>query len=114
MEVVPKDLNNIRACMMCSLLKNTEQFIIDGCDNCDQWLSLKNNRERVLECTSPNYEGMISLTNPDESWVARWQGIRGLVRGMYAISVMGKMPSHIQRELERQGRKYKSRDLGMK
>ena len=34
-------------------------------------------------------------------------------RGMYAVSVMGKLPSYIQRELERQGIKYKSRDLGI-
>lgn len=113
MDIVPKDLNHLRACLMCSLLKNVEQFEIDGCDNCDQWLSLRNNRERVMNCTSPNYDGMIALTNPDDSWVARWQKLRGMVRGMYAISVTGKLPPHISREIERKGIKYKSRDLGI-
>ncbi len=56
---------------------------------------MKNNREMVYDCTSNNFDGycvlfycvyvlllmilinfrMLALTNPDESWVAKWQKI---------------------------------------
>jgi transcription elongation factor SPT4 len=31
--------------------------------------------ERVAECTSINFDGMIAMLKPDESWVAKWQRI---------------------------------------
>lgn len=47
---------------------------------------------------------------PEDSWVARWQRIDTLVRGCYAISVSGKLPGHVVRELKARGVTYKTRD----
>lgn len=34
-----------------------EQFEYAGCDNCERYLRLKNNKENILACTSPNFDG---------------------------------------------------------
>jgi transcription elongation factor SPT4 len=36
---------------------------------------MRNQAERVDECTSANFDGMIAVIKPEESWVARWQRI---------------------------------------
>jgi transcription elongation factor SPT4 len=89
-------------------------FEQQGCDNCEDYLSLKGNHDRVFECTSSNFEGMIALMQPEESWVAKWQRIAHHVKGMYAVSVTGVLPKRIQRELEDQRRTYRSRDVSLK
>jgi hypothetical protein len=32
-------------------------------------------RDMVHECTSANFDGLIAVMKPSESWTARWQGI---------------------------------------
>ncbi|KAG1651819.1 Transcription elongation factor SPT4 [Nymphon striatum] len=59
MESIPKDLRNLRACLLCSMVKTFEQFEMDGCDNCDEFLGMKNNRDGVYECTSSNFDGYL-------------------------------------------------------
>uniref|UniRef100_A0A182SPW7 Spt4/RpoE2 zinc finger domain-containing protein n=1 Tax=Anopheles maculatus TaxID=74869 RepID=A0A182SPW7_9DIPT len=34
-----------------------DQFETDGCDNCEDFLRMKNNREQVYDCTSNNFDG---------------------------------------------------------
>lgn len=111
---IPNDLRNLRACLLCSLIKSTSMFEQHGCDNCEEYLSMKGNHDRVFECTSSNFEGMIALMQPEESWVAKWQRIAHHVKGMYAVSVTGVLPKRIQRELAEQGRTYRSRDVSLK
>lgn len=36
---------------------------------------MRGSAERVAECTSLLYDGMIAMIEPSESWVARWQRI---------------------------------------
>ncbi|EDO41912.1 predicted protein [Nematostella vectensis] len=110
METIPKELRNLRACLLCSLIKTLEQFEYDGCENCEKYLRLKNNKENILSCTSPNFDGVISIISTEDSWVARWQRIESKVKGCYAVSVTGKLPSHIVRELKSRGITYTSRD----
>ncbi|XP_076364175.1 transcription elongation factor subunit spt4 [Tachypleus tridentatus] len=109
-ESVPKDLRNLRACLLCSMIKTIEQFEFDGCDNCEEYLGMKNNRDLVYDCTSSNFDGFIGLMGPEDSWVAKWQRISRMAKGVYAVSVSGKLPSGIIRELKSQGIAYKSRD----
>lgn len=52
-----------------------DQFEYEGCDNCDEFLRMKNNRDNVYDCTSSNFDGMIALMSPEDSWVAKWQRI---------------------------------------
>ncbi|CAN7987082.1 unnamed protein product [Ixodes hexagonus] len=110
LESIPKDLRNLRACLLCSMIKTFEQFEFDGCDNCDEYLHMKNNRDMVYDCTSSNFDGMIALMNPEDSWVAKWQRISRKAKGIYAISVSGRLPPATVRELKSRGITYKSRD----
>ena len=34
-----------------------DQFEYDGCENCDEYLHMKNNRDAVYVCTSSNFDG---------------------------------------------------------
>lgn len=50
-DTLPRDMRGLRACLFCSLIKTMDQFENDGCDNCDQFLALKHDFEKVHECT---------------------------------------------------------------
>jgi len=114
LQTVPKDLRNLRACLLCSLVKTIEQFEFDGCDNCEEYLHMKGNRDVVYDCTSSNFDGMISMISPDDSWVAKWQRIERFARGCYAVSVTGKLPPGIVRDLRSRGIEYRPRDTSTK
>ncbi|RWS25453.1 transcription elongation factor SPT4-A-like protein [Leptotrombidium deliense] len=107
---VPRDSRNLRACLLCSMIKSFEQFEFEGCDNCEEVLGMKQNREMIYDCTSNNFDGFVALTSPEESWVAKWLKINRLAAGIYAISVSGKLPAGIIRELKSRGIPYKTRD----
>ncbi|KAG8200198.1 hypothetical protein JTE90_024980 [Oedothorax gibbosus] len=110
LESVPKDLRSLRACLLCSIIKSVDQFEFDGCDNCEEYLGLKNNRDLVYDCTSSNFDGMIALMGGEDSWVAKWQRISRNAKGVYAISICGRLPQGVIRELKSRGITYKSRD----
>ncbi len=79
LDSIPKDMRGLRACKMCSMVKVTwlylmcvcvlythcikcglqtfDQFLFGGCDNCERYLRMKGNRERVTEVTSSNFDG---------------------------------------------------------
>ncbi|XP_022102220.1 transcription elongation factor SPT4-like [Acanthaster planci] len=114
MEVVPKELRNLRACLMCSLVKTLDQFEMDGCDNCEDYLQLKGNRDNVYDCTSTSFDGLIALTSPEDSWVGKWQRINRYHKGCYAISVTGRLPNQVIRDLKSRGIVYRSRDTSMR
>jgi len=101
MSTAPNDLKGLRACLGCSLVKTEQQFLQSGCANCDN-LGLKGSRQRVQDCTSASFDGLISLMDPDGSWVARWQRINGagFQPGCYAISVQGRLPAYAGGEEE--------------
>lgn len=50
-DIIPKDLRSLRACLYCSLVKSFEQFESDGCENCEGFLMMKNDSDKVYECT---------------------------------------------------------------
>ncbi|CAK9296211.1 unnamed protein product [Gordionus sp. m RMFG-2023] len=110
LETLPKELRHLRACLLCSLVKTVDQFEMDGCENCEDILHIKNNRDSVYDYTSANFDGIIALTSPEDSWVAKWQRIDKFTKGCYAVSVSGKLPNGIIRELKSRGYFYKSRD----
>lgn len=108
---------------------------------------MKGSPDRIQACTTTHFDGTIAVTDPEKSWVARWQrtsasfffglcfafvntllhffsppyfflGLRMLihtvidkyVRGVYAITVKGRIPEDVEQELEVQGVKYRPRD----
>uniref|UniRef100_A0A182WLU7 Transcription elongation factor SPT4 n=1 Tax=Anopheles minimus TaxID=112268 RepID=A0A182WLU7_9DIPT len=113
-ESIPKDLRALRACLVCSLVKSFDQFETDGCDNCEDFLRMKNNREQVYDCTSNNFDGMIAVMSPDDSWVCKWQRLSRFTKGIYAISVSGKLPNSIIREMKNRGIPYRPRDTSQR
>ncbi|XP_037125426.1 transcription elongation factor SPT4 [Syngnathus acus] len=114
LETVPKDLRHLRACLLCSLVKTIDQFEYDGCDNCESFLQMKGNREMVYECTSSSFDGVIAQMSPEDSWVAKWQRICTFKPGVYAVSVTGRLPPGVVRELKSRGVIYKSRETAVK
>lgn len=115
LETVPKDMRGLRACLLCSLIKTIDQFEFDGCENCEQYLQMKNNRDVVHDCTSSSFDGIIALMSPEDSWVGKWQRINRFgTKGCYAISVTGQLPPGIVRELKRKGIMYRPRDTSEK
>ncbi|XP_028141991.2 transcription elongation factor SPT4-like [Diabrotica virgifera virgifera] len=114
LESIPRDLRGLRACLVCSLIKSFDQFEKEGCENCEEFLRMKNSHDNVYDCTSNNFDGMISVMCPDDSWVAKWQRISRLSRGVYAISVSGTLPKSIIKDLKSRGINYKSRDTSQR
>ena len=109
-DTIPKSDLQLRACLVCSLIKNFDQFEMSGCENCEDFLNLRNARDRVYELTSANWSGMISLIAPTDSWAAKWQYLQYCVPGCYAISVKGSLPKGLEKELRNSGIPYRNRD----
>eukprot|EP00048_Salpingoeca_helianthica_P018122 m.240834 g.240834 ORF g.240834 m.240834 type:complete len:109 (-) comp23705_c0_seq1:25-351(-) len=99
-ETVPSAKRHQRACVECKLVKTEEQFLKDGCENCEPRLRLAGSDDRVAKFTTKNFFGMIALMDPAKSWVGRWQGINTCVPGVYAMSVNGRRPAAQEDEYE--------------
>jgi RNA polymerase subunit RPABC4/transcription elongation factor Spt4 len=85
---------DLRACLICSVIRPLAEFVDEGCPNCEDILEvrpmpkslelyytneqMRGQPERVAECTSINFDGMIAMMDPDGSWVAKWQRISKL------------------------------------
>lgn len=41
-------------------LQNIDQFENDGCENCEEFLHMKNDRDKVFVCTSNNFDGFVT------------------------------------------------------
>jgi transcription elongation factor SPT4 len=89
---------------------------------------MKGSQDRITSCTTTQFDGVISVIDPDSSWVARWQRTGSFdfffvlmlsanlqisakyVRGIYAVRVTGRIPEDVELELERRNIKYRPRD----
>lgn len=89
------------------MLKTAVDFKQDGCNNCESVLKLQGNTERIRDCTTPAYSGMVVMMNPNLSWVAKFQRIKQNSKGLYAIKVYGHLPDYILHELDRKGISHK-------
>ena len=69
----PKTTRHLRACMLCSLIQTSADFKRHGCPNCDEVLQLRGSLDRVQMYTTNQFEGVIAVIDPEQSWVARWQ-----------------------------------------
>uniref|UniRef100_A0A7N2R254 Spt4/RpoE2 zinc finger domain-containing protein n=1 Tax=Quercus lobata TaxID=97700 RepID=A0A7N2R254_QUELO len=63
--------HELRACLRCRLIKTYDQFRESGCENCP-FFKMDEDHERVVDCTTPNFNGIISVMDPTKSWAARW------------------------------------------
>lgn len=103
------DKKKLRACLLCSLVKTSDQFRQFGCDNC-QLLQIQLSSSRLADCTSLHFEGLVALLEPTQSWVGKWQRTGNFVRGLYAVRVTGTLPQVVQEELHDKGIAYRPRD----
>ncbi|GJJ07794.1 hypothetical protein Clacol_001999 [Clathrus columnatus] len=100
----------LRACLLCSIVQTPADFKRHGCPNCESVLQLKSNPDRILTCTSGQFNGVIAIVDPENSWVARWQRTSKYVRGMYAARVAGRVPEDVEDDITAQGFSYRPRD----
>ncbi|KAI0643612.1 transcription initiation protein spt4 [Trametes meyenii] len=100
----------LRACLLCSIVQTPADFRKHGCPNCEELMQMKGYPDRIQACTTTHFEGVISVINPEDSWVARWQRTSKYVRGMYAVRVKGRIPEDVEAELENRNIKYRPRD----
>lgn len=84
-------LRSYRACMVCAIVQPGGKFSSQGCPNCEDVLELRGNSDAIQDCTSQVYEGLITLAEPQSSWVAKWQGFSNYVPGIYAVKVVGSV-----------------------
>lgn len=108
--VTPAQQKHLRACMVCSFVQLHSRFLSEGCPNCEPHLGMVGAPEVVEECTSPVYEGLISLVDPMNSWVAKWNRLEGFAPGVYAVKVVGMLSDDRLMQLEENGVRYFPRD----
>mmetsp|Transcript_24488 Transcript_24488/g.97174 ORF Transcript_24488/g.97174 Transcript_24488/m.97174 type:complete len:133 (+) Transcript_24488:37-435(+) len=99
---VPDSMKGHRACLRCGLVKVTDQFYEKGCENCP-FLDMQDRMDRVTMHTTANFDGVVAMINPDDSWVAKWEGLKRFYPGVYAVKVYGQLPSEAQDFLDERG-----------
>lgn len=109
-------MTELRACILCGLVKTYDQFMNDGCDNCERKLGLAGASDRILDCTTTNFTGypkkkicpllisyllcrLAGVVRPKKSWVARWQRLVERKPGLYAVKVLARLPEDVADEL---------------
>ncbi|PVF95718.1 transcription initiation Spt4 [Serendipita vermifera] len=94
---------NLRACLVCTLIQTSMDFRRNGCPNCEHFLQMRGNTDRVNTCTTAQFDGMTAIMNPKESWVARWKRVDVSVRGIYAVRLSAKISESLRAELDEMG-----------
>lgn len=98
--VPPSQHRNLRACMVCSIVQPASKFRSQGCPNCEEFLELAGSGEdHIQDCTSQVFEGLITLTDPANSWVAKWQRLDSYQPGVYAVKVVGVVSDREETEI---------------
>ena len=75
------------------------QFVESGCDNC-AFFNMADDRDRVAECTTTSYSGIVSVIDPKGSWAAKWLRLGKLVPGCYALELNDEVPEAVAQEIE--------------
>lgn len=84
---LPSALSKLRACLRCKIILSTQQFIREGCPNCEG--DYVGDRQAVEQLTTRNFSGTAAVIDPSRSWVSRNIKVETFVPGVYAIAVQG-------------------------
>jgi len=98
----PNGMTGLRACLRCGLVKCMDQFYTIGCENCP-FLEMAERQDRVNECTTSDFEGVIALMKPEDSWLSKWEGLRKFYPGVYAVRLYGEPSQETREYLEEKG-----------
>lgn len=90
------DIRKLRACMVCGYVQSFDGFLSQGCPNCEDFLSLRDNGDRILDSTSGTFVGLVGITGREGGWVVRWKGLVGKAKGLYAGRVMGRLTEDVE------------------
>ena len=60
--------------------------------------------DTLHDCTSQVFEGLIALSDPTKSWVAKCMRLDGYVKGVYATKVSGTLPDEVVAVMEDEAR----------
>ncbi|PVU92402.1 hypothetical protein BB561_003860 [Smittium simulii] len=71
---------------------------------------MRGNMDRVMECTSSNFDGIIALMDPSRSWVSKWNHLEAYYPGIYASYVSGRIPEDVEDMLVEHGVTYYPKD----
>jgi transcription elongation factor SPT4 len=108
--IPPSQQRNMRACMVCSIVRTQSQFMTSGCPNCEAFLELAGSQDAIADCTSQVFEGLLTVSDTTRSWAARYQRLEGYVPGVYAVQVEGILPEEVVVAAENAGVHYIPRD----
>ncbi|KAF2203315.1 putative transcriptional elongation protein Spt4 [Delitschia confertaspora ATCC 74209] len=108
--VEPKHYRQLRACMVCGILRTELLFKREGCPNCEEFMQLRGDSDAIAACTSQVYEGTIAVADTRRSWVARHNRLEGYVPGTYAVQVEGVLPEEVIDAANAAGIQYIPRD----
>ncbi|RKP25669.1 Spt4/RpoE2 zinc finger-domain-containing protein [Syncephalis pseudoplumigaleata] len=112
-DILPANRRQLRACLLCGLIKQLHQFRNHGCENCEELMRMRVSLDRVNECTTTNFEGAIAVIKPEDSWATQWLRLERFRPGVYAIRVTGMPPDDVLDELERRNITFIPRDGSM-
>ncbi|KAG7562871.1 hypothetical protein FFLO_01700 [Filobasidium floriforme] len=99
-----------RACLVCSYVQPSPDWMARGCPNCEAIVRVAGSQDQIKKCTSIQFDGVIAVLRPKESWVARWQRNVNHVPGLYAVRVIGRPPTSVIQRIQQSGVPYIPRD----
>ena len=67
---------------------------------------MEQDKEMLGKLTTSHFEGMVSMLEPKDSWVAKWQKLVKHSPGVYAIEIFEALPAEIQKYLQQQNIPY--------
>mmetsp|Transcript_40706 Transcript_40706/g.104205 ORF Transcript_40706/g.104205 Transcript_40706/m.104205 type:complete len:126 (-) Transcript_40706:188-565(-) len=101
---VPQEFGKeLAACFGCRLIKARAQFQENGCENCERFMRFRNDWDRVNQCTTTEFSGIMSVIDPQSSWVCKWKHLAKAIPGCYAVGIQGRMDPDTQDLLEDNG-----------
>lgn len=93
-------MQKLRACFRCHLVKTQNQFRDNGCENCPFF---KSHRFTYLDYTSANFESLISIIDPQSSWVALHLGVQYFIPGTYCRKIRDVLSEDMLYEVRKNG-----------
>ncbi|XP_044745492.1 transcription elongation factor SPT4-like isoform X2 [Coccinella septempunctata] len=98
LSILKMSRKNVRACLGCLMIKSVRHFMKEGCENCDSFLKLRSNPDRVQQYTTMKFGGVVDVDTPSRNW------FHPIMRtGTYATCVEDPLPYEIFEQMKMLG-----------